>query len=275
MRPVGLLLAALLALAACGDEAPEQVGFPAGLTAVVDQSRVERVGREAFVRLHDDGAGDLEVLRAELSSDRLPATVWSGRERIGTDADLEVELPLGRCGSGSDLALELTFRRGDGPVRRARTTAADRFGAIGLLLDRDCALRSLQEAAAIEVGTPRTRGQGTGAVLEVPVTLRPTGARDDVTFAGFDDTVLFRQAPGSASVAAGTRVSLAAGPARVRLRVVPARCDPHALAEDKVGTLFPMRVLAPGVPAEAGAYLPLDDATRAALRRFVPVACGW
>jgi hypothetical protein len=203
---------------------------------------------------------------------------WRGRETFDHEVDLELEMPQGRCGSDADPEVRLSYRLDDGPPQVSTTSATDRYGAIGLLLDRDCAAGVLGEAAEVQVGQPRVVGAGPDSVLELPVELAPTGARDDVVVRGFDDTVLFSQAPGSASSEAGTRIPL--GPddptTEVALRVVPARCDPHALAEDKVGTLFPVRVEAPDVPPSAAdPYLPLDEDTRSALRAFVPVHCGW
>ncbi|WP_030484309.1 hypothetical protein [Nocardioides aequoreus] len=272
----------LLTAAGCGGEASAPTGaptgaLPEGLTAYVDQPRAERVGRGFVVRLVNDTGSRVTVTRADVSSDRVDPLRWQGEKSFVNEADLDLELGEGRCGRGSDMRVELAYRVGDGPEQVGVATATDRYGAVGLLLDRDCAASVLAEAADLSVGEPRRADDGGEPVLELPLELRPTGARDDVVWGGLEDTVLFRQAPGSASVEAGTRVPLGPGdpPVRLLLRVGPGRCDPHALAEDKVGTLFAMRVEAPGVPAEAGAYLPLTDADRAALRGFIPVACGW
>lgn len=250
--------------------------WPDGLAAYVDQSRLERQGREVFVRLVDSTDHELTALRAEVGSERFATTTWTGEKTFLNEADLPVALPLARCGTGSDATVRLTYRVDGGPPVESTTTAEDRYGAVGLFLDRDCAAQRLADAADLEVGEPRVVGRGRGSVLELDVTLRPTGAAHPATvFRGFEDTVLFRQAEGSASVGSGVRVRLATGPPeQVRLRLVPSRCDPHALAEDKVGTLVGVRVGGPGLPAAASFYLPLPDATRAALRGFFATHCG-
>lgn len=103
----------------------------------------------------------------------------------------------------------------------------------------------------------------------------PTGGRDDVTLLGFGDTVLFRLR--GASFRYGEDEPLRPGrvdrPVRLVLDLVPARCDPHALAEDKVGTLFPVHVRADGLGPDASYDLPLDDGTRAELRGFWSTYC--
>ncbi|WP_139982325.1 hypothetical protein [Nocardioides litoris] len=285
------LLVALVALVvaagplvACGgpDEpappGPASAPWPSTLAAYVDQGRLDRVGRGAFVRLvngAEDDDASVTVTRAEVSSDRWGAVTWTGEERFVNETDLDLVLPLGRCGTGSDATVRLTYRLDDGPERVSTTTATDRYGAVGLLLERDCAQRTTEEAASVTTGRPRVVGSGRASVLELPVRLVPTGARADVAFAGFDRTVLFALAPGTAVWPGADPVPLSGAPVETVLRLVPGRCDPHALAEDKVGTLVPLHVTAPDLPAGAASYLPLPDETRAALRRFVATHCGW
>jgi len=188
-----------------------------------------------------------------------------------------VELPAGHCGGDPGFELALTYSVDGGAERFSTVPATDLYGAVGRLLDRDCAASVLAEAATLVTGELRVvGGEGPDSVLELPVTLTPTGRRDDVVVRGFEDTVLLAQAHGSASAADGrTRVRLGRGPVTLVLRVVPARCDPHVLAEDKVGTLFPIVLEAPEVATDVRPYLPLSDDDRAALRRFVPSYCEW
>ena len=280
----GAVLAVVVAALAAGCPAREPAGEPAGqaaapfpetLTAYVDQSRALRQTRTAFVRLVNDSEVELHVTRAEISSPRFGEVTWTGAETVVNEADLEFEVPRGTCGAGSDVRVRLTYRPAGGEERTSTTTATDRYGAMALFLERDCAEQTLTEAADLDVGTPRVVGEGRAAVYELPVRLRPTGERDDVTFAGFEDTVLFRNTAGSAAV--GT-VAVPLGPsdpaATATLRLVPTRCDPHALAEDKVGTLVGVRVLAPGLGEAASFHLPIGEDGRAELRAFFAQHCG-
>lgn len=270
-------------LAGCGagpgsggsDGDSEPVPMPAGLTAYVDQSRLLRLTRTAFVRLVNEPERTVLVTRAEVTSPRFGTVVWTGEKRFGNEADLRFEVPHGSCGGGSEARVLLTYRIDDGPQQVSETVASDRYGAVGLFLDRDCARQVLAEAATLELGEPRVIGTGRGSVFELPVTLTPTGERDDVAFAGFEDTVLFRNADGSPAADRTRPVPLVSGgpPVELLLRLVPARCDPHALAEDKVGTLIGVRTIAPELGAEASFFLPIDDAQRAALRGFFAEHC--
>jgi len=274
-----LLLVVCAATACSGPAAgpdPEEAPFPSDLTAYLDQSRLQRQDRGVFIRLVQDSEREVTVTRAEVYSPRFDAVMWRGEELIDNEVDLEFDLPRARCGEGSDAEVRLTYRIDAGPEQVSTTTATDRYGAVGLFLDRDCAEESFTEAAALELGDARVVGEGGRSVFEVPITLTPTGARDDVSFGGFEDTVLFRQTRGSASVDTVSPISLRASdaPTEVMLRLVPTRCDPHALAEDKVGTLVGVRVQGPGLPQRASYYLPIGDDRRAALRAFFATYCG-
>ncbi|MFI5428415.1 hypothetical protein [Aeromicrobium sp. UC242_57] len=103
------------------------------------------------------------------------------------------------------------------------------------------------------------------------MTLTPTGKREDVRFVGFGDTVLFRQAAGSP---VDVDLPLTGAPRTVTMQVVPARCDPHALAEDKVGRLFPVKIEADDLPADAAYFLPLDKGQKTAFFDFFRSHCA-
>lgn len=274
-RPVGLLCAAAIVagLAACGDE-PEREPLPSGVVMHVDQTRLERKSRNVFIRVENNTKSTLTITRFVLSSPRFDAVTWKGDETMepGQQADLEFTMPAGRCGDSVDASVRLTYRTGDSDERESVGKADDPFKAIGLLLDRDCARKTLAEAAELEVGTPEVDSDGPTAVLRVPITLTPTGKRDDVRFGGFESTPLFRQAADS-PVGVDEPIS-SEKPTRIVMSVVPARCDPHALAEDKVGRLFGMRVMAPGLPDNSWFYLPLDGAQQKAFYAYFRAACG-
>jgi hypothetical protein len=287
-RVAGLLAAVVAtALGACAGSEPDgrepravRAPMPDGVVVHVDQSRLQRKGRQVFVRVENGTAEPLTITRLTLTSPRLPAVRWSGRERVDAtyEADVELDLPTGRC--GADLAAEVTigYRLGDGPLTTSTAAADDVYGAVTLLTDRDCAEETLTTAADVTVGDPVVEGRGRTSVLRVPVTMTPTGRSSGVRFAGFESTVLFRQTADSpdADSPAGVSVPLDRGsPSTTQvLSVVPSRCDPHALAEDKVGTLFGVRVRAAGLGEDADYYLPLAREQRSAFLAFFGTHCG-
>ena len=58
----------------------------------------------------------------------------------------------------------------------------------------------------------------------------------------------------------------------LRLRIRPARCDPHAVAEDKVGTLLPLNVSVGG--REGQLKIAAGTALRGQIYDFVTSACA-
>ena len=61
-------------------------------------------------------------------------------------------------------------------------------------------------------------------------------------------------------------------PSVVVLQLTPGRCDPHAIAEDKRGTIMPIDVVVDGTAGRI--YVPAADAVRGALYTFVTESCG-
>ncbi|MET0931115.1 MAG: hypothetical protein ABWX74_16460 [Aeromicrobium sp.] len=277
LRP--LLAVVLLAgtITACGGGGGEveTTPLPDGIVMHVDQSRVERKGREVFLRVENNTTKPVTVVGFELTSPRLEDVRWTGSEEIGAtyETDLEFDLPTGRCGTDIDAQVTLTYRVADGDLRRSTGSADDPYGAAALFADRDCAQTTLTEAADISVGTPEVTGQGPDSVLRLPVTLTPTGEAGEVRFGGFGSTVLFQQ---TAESPTGVDIPLDADspPVELVMAVIPARCDPHALAEDKVGTLFGVSVRATGLADTASFFLPLDTAQRSAFFAFFRTYCG-
>jgi len=271
-----LLSGFLVACEAASDHGPRRTEFPSAYQVFIDQNRLQRRTRTVFVRFVNDGEQTMTLRHAEISSERFGAVTWDEEDKtFNNEADLEFEMPPGRCGQGSDATVEVTYRLdGESRDRVSTVTAKDRYGEIGFFLDRDCAERTLLEAADLEVGEPRVVGDGKSSRFHLPVTMAPTGARDDVHFLGFSSTVLFR----SIGPWAQPTVDVPLGPddpvAKVRLTIVPGRCDGHALADDKVGRLFDVRIRADGLPEPSSFYLPLTDQQRVAMFDFFRAYCG-
>ncbi|NUU32888.1 hypothetical protein HNO80_14935 [Arthrobacter sp. C9C5] len=163
------------------------------------------------------------------------------------------------------------------PERTLTATAADPFG----VLPRNNAEMCVAQAAVAVAGfrlSPRLEvsADARSAVLRLVITPRnPAGAgggsSGTLTIDSIGGTTLLEEDT-SAPWPSGLRVD-AAGPVHeVRLGIRPARCDPHAVAEDKVGTLIPLQVTVGGregtLKIDAGAQL------RGRIYDFVTSACG-
>lgn len=262
----------LLGLTACGEPA-KRVPLPDGVTLLSDQSRLHRKDREIFIRVQNASDKPMHIEAFSLTSDRIDDVKWTGDEDIpaGTEADLEYDMPMARCGTKFTPQVRLTYRVDGGKRQQSDARALDRYGNISHAMDRDCAESTLADAADLHAGDPTIVGSGRDSVLHLPVTFTPTGKRDDVRFGGFGSTVLFNQAEGSP---ADVDVPLKGDPIELVMKVTPARCDGHALADDKVGRLFDVKVLGDGVGKNASFYLPLTTSQRVRFFDFYRSHCG-
>jgi len=161
------------------------------------------------------------------------------------------------------------------PAKTLTAGAADPFGVLARNNAEMCVAQAAEAVAGFRF-SPRLElsADGRRAVLRMVITPRnPDGAEagNTLTINSIGGTTLLEE-DSVAPWPRGLRVD-AVGPERdVRLGIRPARCDPHAVAEDKVGTLIPLRVTVGGregiLKVDAGAQL------RGRIYDFVTSACG-
>lgn len=267
MRVGIAVVGAILVLGGC-ESPPEQTAAPEGLSASIMQYRGKRLTRDIAVAFTNDARHAVELESMRLTSNRLsePFT-WDGAERVdaGYGTGIDVTPSQGTCPDGEDLATtaEVTYRY-DGQERRSRLAVTDPYDVLGSLVDGDCGQQSFAEAATVDVGTPMVEGDTWSA----DVMLTPTGDRDDVVLLGFAPTLKFAFGPRTPT---DVEVPLDQ-PQRLHLDVVMGRCDPHIVAEDKVGSRFGARVRTADVE-EAYFTLDLPDAVHASLDEFYAARC--
>ena len=114
------------------------------------------------------------------------------------------------------------------------------------------------------------------APAELLISVEPTGEPGTVTVDTISSTTLLNPAGpdgiGVPQLDLGIAVS-ADGPAEIRVPIVPNRCDPHALAEDKIGTRMPLHVTLPD-GTSGRLVLSASDELRAQMYAFFSSFCG-
>jgi len=266
MRGRLVLVAGLLVAAGCS-AAPERTEPPEGLSAQVIQYRGKRLTRDVALAIHNDAARDVTVTSLRLTSNRWSSAVaWDGVEEIGPGfrTGIDVDPPTGTCPEGEDLAAEvdLTYTYGD-DERRSTVPVEDPYGVLRDLVDGDCGAQAFAEATRLTVGEPVVTEDSWTAQVD----LTPTGG-EPVVLLGFAPTLRFGFGPRTP-----TEVELdLARPQRVPLQVVMGRCDPHVVAEDKVGSRFGVRVRTADVE-HAYFTLELDEDVRRSLEDFYAARC--
>ena len=274
---IGRLYAALglVALAACGSSL---VAVPQGVTFRVEQTRTDLKGRNIAMQVVNGGSKPITVSRVEFTSGRLDKPgVYRGLTTIpdGVTTNLILAMPRARCAAarkGIEASIQVTYAVGDGKEVTSVVRPKDHYGSVVLLMKRDCAESATRGVADIAVDRKlAVRGEGLDSELELGVTFTPLPNGKPVLLEAVDSTVLLAFAPGANGML-DHQLEPGGAPYRAVLRIVPARCDVHVVAEDKAGTLLPIHVRSKQ-SGDAFFYLQLTEAHRSQIFDFVARHC--
>jgi len=278
---VATLVVALAAglLAAC---APPSAELPDGVTTIVFQPRTEVANGRLAIRISNDSDETLTVLGAEYDSpDYSAPIVWHRHEAPlapGTAIDLRVEPPRPSCAetaSAEPATVLLDFRLENGATGQAVLEPGDPWNHFPQIPEALCLGLLLSDAT--EVTTDRVESDGLprhpGTLV---LSLTPSGGDARATLDAVRSAILIglRDADGEPAQRLAVDLELAGSdaPQELRFTIAPDRCDPHAIAEDKVGTLLPIEVT---VGSRSGLIrLPSSDEFRAQVYAFVQSYCA-
>jgi hypothetical protein len=162
-----------------------------------------------------------------------------------------------------------------GTTPEETVAAADPFGVLTRNNAELCLARAADAVAGFRLDPGlEVSADGRSAVVRLIIAPRdaaPAAEAAALTIVRIEGTTLLAEDPAAPWPRAVP--VLAGGDVReIRLGIRPARCDPHAVAEDKVGTLLPLRVTVAGrdgvLKVDAGPLL------RGRIYDFVTGACG-
>lgn len=247
-------LAALSAavLAATGCTSPAQVPAPTGtdpaaaLAAAVDQFRDQYASGGIVFQLTAPAGTDTTVTRVELIDTRFgPGTVWTGNTVLpgGQTKSLPATLGPALCGAEGDGFPALRVSLADGAT--ALLTAQDQHGVLARVHGERCFADRAGAAVTLGLEDALAPGPSPDTVALKLVVGPPTAGGAAGSFPGTLGPAVLRSVGSTTLLAEDSRapwprdVALVPG-SGVAIVVRPARCDPHAVAEDKVGTLIPL-----------------------------------
>jgi len=274
-----------LVLAGCGvgpaaDQPAPEATLPAGVTVELVQLRADVAPRQA--QLHVTNGSDEPVtigdVRVEDPRFAGPATrVVPGRTSTvapGRSVDVRVQLPPVDCAAQADarpvVRLELL---GDPGATQVTASASDPLGFVAPLHARECLRERVTDAAALEFTAFRAGAPGEAAALDLTVAPAGEGA---ATIVGVQRTNLIDFAAPTADGAypLGLEITEASRETVVvSLPIVPSRCDPHAVQEDKRGTIFDVRVTLAGESGEMELFV--GEEMRGQILSWVAAWCGF
>lgn len=282
-----VLLAIALAMSGCAPVQPEPVQLapvqsepaqPAPVRLEIVQLRGDVAGGFVELRVTNEGASELEIERAAYRS-----SAWSAPlERIddarippGARRNLRLQLPEPTC-SGGPIAHRATLELADGTVLEGEP--GDPLGQLDGLDDAVCGLRAFErDVAALHWLPADIPADGSRpAVLRLEVAPEPGAGERRGSVDEVGSTVLLAPADAAGARIEALPVALevvaGAAPTVVEVPLVPGRCDLHAVAEDKQGTIFRIRATAGDAPVQL--LLPVPDDQRDALLGWVVARCA-
>jgi len=281
---VAALVAAVIALAltACGAPAPEPGPdrLPEDTEVSFVQLRSDVAARQAQVRIRNGTAlplivGEIRVSDPRFDGDAERVVARTSTIPPGSATDIRVQLPAVACPAPAEPETTVTVSfTWNGMDAVATEPLPDPLGFVPPLHERECRAAALAEAADVAFASFEPSDAGAPAVLELAVV--PTGA-GAARLTGIRETNLltFRM-PGGEGGRWPLEVAVRpgeTGPIAVPLRIIPARCDPHAVMEDKRGTVFWVEAVVDGEVSRID--LAADEDLRGRLLTWVAHWCGY
>ncbi|SEJ18588.1 hypothetical protein SAMN04487917_104162 [Arthrobacter sp. yr096] len=280
------VLAATLVTAACNrsgaDNAATTSAEPPPITIEVNQSR-DQYGKQAvLIQLTNTTDAELTVTGARLTSPLFNGDIsWEQTEALKLPPrqpkSLPARLPAPACHASTDAAegpsATVRFSEPGKESTEATTGADDPFGVLARNSGELCLSADVAAVATMALDpTLEVAPDARTAVVRLVISPSPTGA----TTAGFsvesiDQTTLLAETP-TDPWPRDIEVASGGSGRELALRIRPARCDPHAVAEDKVGTLLPLRIKMG--ERQGLVKIPAPNQLRGLIYDFVTAACA-
>jgi len=270
------VVAVAIGLAGCASPATP-TGVPEGITAELRQGRFDVEARQLVVHVENGSASPVDVDGLVVTAPVFAAPLehdGSFDLSAGEGIDIRIDLPDPQCGTGKgEPTVELRGSTADEPFTGS-VAPTDPFGTLARIGATDCLTAAVDAVASIVLPEHlRTTGSGAEqrAWIDVLVTPEPSGEASFVIDLVHGTTLLSAEDgpewPIALDVAAGGE------PITVALAVRPARCDAHAIADDKRGTILPFEIttsdgLTGRIDRSSG------DALQAELYAYITERCG-
>jgi len=254
--------------------------LPAGVTVAVTQLRSDVADRQVQVQIRNGSDAPIEIGDVSLSDPRFAAPATRVVDRTSTLApghavNVRVQLAGVVCDATATPGATVTFAYTQaGQTGTATAPAAEVFPFLDALHRRECVAARTAEVADITWSAFTASDAGAPASLELSIVPR-SGAAAAVVLADVRETNLLTF-DGVAGGILPLDVTVGGDDQTARtiaLPLRPARCDPHAVQEDKRGTVFTLDVVVDGEPGQF--TLAADAALRGRILTWVADWCGY
>lgn len=274
---IALLLLPAAALVACATPAPAPPGLPDGLVTSIQQGRMDVEARQLVVRVENTTSAPVAVERLAFTAPALDGELAYDAPfelSAGEAIAIRIDIPDSRCDVPTAAGtVELAVTTDEGTAT-GTVTPDDPFDTLARLNNSDCLAESVATVAEITM-PEHVRSTGTGsdrrAVIDVQVT--PVASGDaSMHIEQVANTTLLSNESG-AEWPLDLEVEAGDPPFTIELPVAPARCDAHAIADDKRGTIMGFDITTSD--GRAGRLdRPSGDTLKAELYAYYGERCG-
>ncbi|HEV7742818.1 MAG TPA: hypothetical protein VGO65_10395 [Pseudolysinimonas sp.] len=284
-RLTAVLAATVLGTALFTACAPNSSGSfddpPKGVTISVYQPRPDIPKNRIAIEVHNDGKLPVTITSASLHSNFFADDFIWGPGRTATIApgyavDLRVDIPeVAACDEDTaENGVAFFWKVGD-ETGNSLVEPDDGFHMLDRVHDEACLVVHVEKIATLTAVSLTAPAQEP-APAELLISVEPTGEPGTVTIDKISSTTLLNPAGpdgiGVNQLPLGIAIG-AEGPPGIRVPIVPNRCDPHALAEDKIGTRMPLYVTLPD-GSTGRLVLAASDQLRTQMYQFFSDFCG-
>ncbi len=278
-RRAAMVAAGMLVLTACASSpTPPAHELAEGITVSLMQLRSDIAERHAQVHIHNGTDTMLYIGELRVDDPRFaePAVRVIDREsqvRPGTTVNVRIQLPTFACpasgAGGSVLTVNLSH---GGHAASTTTPIAEEIPFLGAMYERECFGQRLAEVVAVSFGefTPSEAGEPAALLLELAP--RP-GATGTGVIRGIHETNLITFEATTAVFSINAHFAQESAHTTVVLPLMPWRCDPHAVQEDKRGTVFTVDAEVDGVAGQI--ELAASPELRGRILGWVASWCGF
>lgn len=272
-----LAVGATMLTACAGPASPPPL--PDGLAVEVRQGRLDAADGILVVGFENTGPAPVTIDRFEVLAPTLePGMSSSEPFQLGADdrLDLRLQLTPAVCDAPAEDAVATVLVRATTPdgSSEGELTAADPFDTLARLADTDCLAESAAAAADIRMPDAlRSEGEGTARRAYLDVAVEPAASGDASLQIGTVYGTTLVNAEGGTDWVVDREVRAGDEPLTITLAVKPARCDAHAIADDKRGTILPFGIVT-GDGREGRLDLAAGDALKAELYAYYTERCG-
>ena len=273
---VAVAMAGCVAPAGGTTDAASDASAPDGLSVSIQQGRLDVVANRLVVRFEYDGDETISIEEFTVRTPTLEPGIGRSKAVELGDRDaiaVRVDLPQSICDAEpGPVVVEFRYRTPAG-AGEAELVAADPFDTVARVNGADCLSESVAEVAAIVMPEHlRSTGAGADRRAFIDVRIEPAEGDASMRIARVYGTTLLNAEDGI-DWTLGTDVAAGDPAFTISLPVRPARCDAHAIADDKRGTILPFEIETSD--GRAGRLdVPSEDVLKSELYAYYGERCG-